>query len=260
MCGLSEVPVMPKSKVAFIPTGSELVPVGGTLPQGRAFETNGLALAGHLAEWGVEVSIIACIPDDPAAIADALRRAEASADIVVICAGSSKGEHDYTMEVLSEMGEAFCHETNHGPGKHTSAATIDDTPALGLSGPPAGFGITADWYLKPLVDQLLYGAPKPFPRVQATYAAPLRQKTQGKARGGFHGAGGPPPKDFFVICPVSLSWDQEQGLVATPLTGRPAPDLSRLDEADGYLELHPRLLHALRPGDTVGVELRYPYR
>ncbi len=260
MCDISEVPVIAKPKVAFIPTGSELVPVGGTLPSGHAFETNGLALAGRLEAWGAEPCIMGCVPDDPAAIKDALLLAQASSDIVVICAGSSKGEHDYTMEVLSEMGEVFCHETNHGPGKHTSAAVIDGTPVLGLSGPPAGFGITADWYLKPLVDQLLFGEAKPFPRIKATYATPLKQRTQGKARGGFHGAGGPPPEDFFVICPVSLSWDEEQGLVATPLTDGPAPDLSRLDEADGYLELHPRLLHALRPGDEVEVELRYPYR
>lgn len=164
------------------------------------------------------------------------------------------------MEVLADMGQVFCHETNHGPGKHTSAAVIGGTPVLGLSGPPAGFGITADWYLKPLVDQLLYGQPRQLPRVRARYVAPERQRSHGGARGGFHGAGGPPPEDFFVICPVSLRWDPDEGLLATPLTGGPSPDLSRLDEADGYLELHPRRLHQLQTGDEVEVELRLPYR
>ena len=67
-----------------------------------------------------------------------------------------------------------------------------------------------------------------------------------------------PGKDFFAIRPVRLSRTPE-GLVATPITGGPHPDLLKLDEADGYLEMHPFAYRDLEPGDEVTVELRYPY-
>lgn len=259
MCGVSEVSVVSRPRVAFIPTGSELVPIGGPLPEGKAYDSNSVLLEGKLRAWGANPVMFACVPDDPDGIRDALLRACAGADIVVICAGSSKGEHDYTMEVLEDVGEVICHETNHGPGLHTSASLVHRTAVLGLSGPPAGFEITADWYLKPLVDTYLYGSARPFDTVNACLAPPEKGPASGHgARGGFRG-NGMPPDDFFAIRPVRLS-SEDGMLVATPVAGGPHPDLGRLDEADGYLEAHPRTLHELHAGDTVSVELRYPYR
>lgn len=48
------------------------------------------------------------------------------------------------------------------------------------------------------------------------------------------------------------------GLVATPITGGLHPGLLKLDEADGYLEMHPFAYRDLNLGDEVNVELRYP--
>lgn len=260
MCGISELEVIVRPRVAFIPTGTELVPVGGPLPKGKAYECNGVLLEGKLRLWGADPVIMGCVPDDPALIADAIHRVAAASDIVTICGGSSKGEHDYTMEVLEELGCVFCHETNHGLGKHTSAAVVDGMPVLGLSGPPGGFEITADWYLKPLVDAYLLGYGKPFVKITAKIDMPEHPSTpSGKgARAGFRGFG-KPNDNFFVIRPVRLE-ERADGLHAIPVSGGPHPDLAKLDEADGYLELHPRKIHGLKPGDTVEIELRYPYR
>lgn len=259
MCGIAEASVICRPRVAFIPTGTELVPAGAPLPRGKAYECNGMLLAGKLRLWGAEPAIMGCVPDELSAITEALLRAAASSDIVVICGGSSKGEHDYTMEALEELGQVLCHETNHGPGKHTSAAVIGKTPVLGLSGPPGGFEITADWYLKPLVDAFLLGHPKPALKVKARLTAPEKNGTpHGKgARTGFRGFG-EAGSDFFAIRPVRVTL--EDGMpVAAPVTGGPHPDLVKLDEADGYLEVHPSQMRSLKPGDTVEIELRYPY-
>lgn len=269
MCGISEVEVASLPRVAFLPTGTELVPAGGPLPRGKAYECNGVLLEGKLRLWGAEPVMFGCIPDDPQQIARALQLACSTCDVVVICGGSSKGEHDYTMEVLQGLGEVLCHETNHGPGKHTSAAVVGGTPVLGLSGPPGGFEITADWYLKPLVDTYLYQEQHAFKRVSASLRRPQRAVAAtptgpavphpGKgARAGFRGFG-KPAENFFVIRPVHVQMEGGK-LVATPVTGGPHPDLVRLDEANGYVEMHPKKLHELHDGDEVEVELRYPYQ
>ena len=272
MCGYCDVDVVAKPRVAFIPTGDELVTPGNPLPAGKAYDSNGVLLEGKLLMWGAEPMVRDCIPDDWDAIKSAILSACDSADIVAINAGSSKGAKDFTMEILEEIGTVFCHETNHGPGRHTSASIVNGTPVLGLSGPPSGCEITADWYLKPLVDSYLYGRAIPFAREKATLGEAGQSASSHKAGGhsahkgtpnagdkpGKQGKGGGPGKDFFAIRPVKLEGTSDS-LIAIPVSDGPHPDLLKLDEADGYLEMHPRTLRALTPGDEVTVELRYPY-
>lgn len=270
MTGYTEVEVIVKPKVVFIPTGDELVEIGNPLPKGKAYETNGILLEGKLRLWGAEPEIYPCLPDDWDQIKAALLKACEEADIVSINAGSSKGSKDFTMEILEEIGTVFCHETNHGPGRHTSASVVNGTPVLGLSGPPSGCEITADWYLKPLVDSFLYGRVVEFTKVTAKMGITLAKpgaggpggpggKPQGGPGGGKPGTGGP-GKDFFAIRPMVLEVTP-QGYVATPVksAGMHA-NLMTLDTADGYLEKNPREISQLSEGDEVEIELRFPYR
>lgn len=291
MCGYSQVNVVAKPRVVFIPTGDELVSPGRELPAGKAYDSNGILLEGKLRLWGAEPVIYECIPDDWNAIREAILKACAEADIVAINAGSSKGAKDFTMEILEEIGEVICHETNHGPGRHTSASVVNGKPVLGLSGPPSGCEITADWYLKPLVDSFLYGHSIAFERVSAIMVgigkpegsrkAGNRGVANGSAAdhgassgpdgpdalanagapsgpGGPSGAGKGPGENFFAIRPVRLE-RTAGGVEAVPVSDDPHPDLLKLDEADGYLEMHPLAYRELKPGDEVTVELRYPY-
>ena len=269
MCGYSQVDVVKKPRVVFIPTGDELVSPGNELPIGKAYDSNGILLEGKLRLWGAEPVVYDCIPDDWDVIKAAILRACEEADIVAVNAGSSKGAKDFTMEILEEIGTVICHETNHGPGRHTSASMVGGTPVLGLSGPPSGCEITADWYLKPLVDSFLYGRVVPFEhaKVQLGEAEKVAGGHKMGAHSAFKGPGGSgkgkgsgtgPGKDFFAIRPVRLERTPE-GLKAVPITGGPHPDLLKLDEADGYLEMHPFVYRELSAGDEVTVELRYPY-
>ncbi|MGI6033608.1 MAG: molybdopterin molybdotransferase MoeA [Coriobacteriales bacterium] len=263
MCGYTDVEVIVKPRVVFIPTGDELVPMGQELPHGKSYETNGILLEQKMLLWGAEPVIYPCLPDDWDQIKAAIIKACGEADIVSINAGSSKGSKDFTMEILEEIGTVFCHETNHGPGHHTSASVVDGTPVLGLSGPPGGCEITADWYLKPLIDQYLYGAPVAFTTVTAQLTEPIAGHKPGGPAGrpdmlkGKKPAGGP-GKDFFAIKPVTLEFTSD-GIKATPVKGKGHLNLVQLDTADGYLEMNPRKFGELKPGSTVQIELRYPY-
>lgn len=258
MCGYTEVEVVAKPRVAFIPTGDELVEMGCELPAGKAYESNGILLEQKLRLWGAEPVIYPCLPDDWGQIKAAILDASEKADIVAINAGSSKGAKDFTMEILEEIGTVFCHETNHGPGHHTSASQVNGTPVLGISGPPTGCEITSDWYLKPLVDYFLYGHIVEFTTATATLAQPL---------GGGHGKSGKPggaprkkvSSDFFAIRPVKVAYGAD-GLTVEPIPGSKHHNLLQLDEADAYVEKNPAELAELEPGARIEVELRFPYR
>ena len=157
----AEVPVVAKPKVAFLPTGNELVPVGGEIPLGRNIETNSLLMKGKIEQWGGEALLYPITPDDPEAIEAALRKAAAEADIVVLNAGSSKGSDDWSLEILERIGEVLYHQTNHGPGHHSSCSVLDGTPVIGISGPPGGAAFTTDFYLRPAMQKFLGQEPQP---------------------------------------------------------------------------------------------------
>ena len=154
--GLTECEVLAKPKVVFIPTGNELVPPGAELGRGKNIESNSLVIKGKAMAWGGECKVYPIVPDKPDMIEDALHRACAEADIVVLNAGSSKGSDDWAMEILDKIGRVINHEVSHGPGHHSSYAVVDDTPIVGISGPALGATFTTDFYLKPVID-LWYG-------------------------------------------------------------------------------------------------------
>ncbi len=263
-CGYTEVEVVAKPRVVFIPTGDELVPMGTPLAEGKVYETNGILLESKLRLWGAEPCIYPCLPDDWDEIKAALLKAAGEADIVCINAGSSKGSKDFTMEILEEIGSVYCHETNHGPGHHTSASSIDGVPVLGLSGPPSGCEITADWYLKPLVDWFLFGCVHDFTTVRARLAEdlPRRGKPGGPGKGGKPGGPGKggkgPSPDFFAIKPVHVAFEGDE-YVLSAVEGGAHLSLAQADLANAYLEKNPAELAGLSAGDMVDVELRYPY-
>ena len=99
--------------------------------------------------------------DSPSAIEAAIREACAVADIVVLNAGSSKGSGDWACEVMESIGTMICHQTNHGPGHHSSYAMVDGVPIVGISGPSAGAAVTLGFYLRPLIRAALSLNPAP---------------------------------------------------------------------------------------------------
>lgn len=172
--GIREAAVLQKPKVAFLPTGDELVPLGtDPLPLGGSIESNSLMLASYLQEWGCEAIAFPIVRDEPAALQEAMQRALAEADFVLICAGSSKGTKDYTKSTLAGMGEMLVQELDHGPGKHCSLFIINNKPVMGLPGPPGGAELTARLYVQAAVRRLLA---QPIPRpytVEAELTKPV---------------------------------------------------------------------------------------
>ena len=259
---IAAVPVRCKPRVAFIPTGDELVAPGGAhVPVAKNIETNSLLVRGKVQAWGGQFIPFDVVPDDPDAIIDAVKRACAMADIVVLNAGSSKGSEDWSVEQLEEIGTILYHQTNHGPGHHSSAAVVDGTPVVGISGPPAGASFTLNFYLQPLMMKCLGLDPEPF-KVPVRLTAPFPAGHSTPAHDGkrsFAGEERPPEavdgSRFFKVRMVEVEMQEDGTLAGTPVAGKPGSPATANANALYMLESG-TTAPKLNAGDVIWVEMR----
>ena len=108
-CGHSSVRVARLPKVAILPTGSELVPVGQKVKAGDIIEFNSLVLAAQVNQWGGQAKRYPIIPDDFDAILSQVREAAEEFDLILLNAGSSAGSEDYSARVIETLGEVLVH-------------------------------------------------------------------------------------------------------------------------------------------------------
>jgi molybdenum cofactor synthesis domain-containing protein len=78
-----------------------IVTIGNELVSGDVENTNGSWLARRLAELGVEVALIAVLPDDIAEIAAFVREQAGTADIVLVTGGLGGTPDDITREAIA---------------------------------------------------------------------------------------------------------------------------------------------------------------
>ncbi len=243
MGGYTEVEVIARPRVAFIPTGNELVDASEEgVPEGKNVETNAVMACAKFEEWGAEPVRMPIVPDDPKKLLSAIRRAVKKADIVVMNAGSSKGSDDYTCELLDQEGRVLCHELNQGPGRHCSTAIVGETPVIGISGPPIGAEFTIDFLVKPFID-LYLNLPLDYPpRVWARMTDEFPTS----------------PRPVNIVRRVVLERDENDHFIAHALEMEEAPALRECDKANALIVVETDS-YGWRYGDYMPVELRAPY-
>jgi molybdenum cofactor synthesis domain-containing protein len=242
MGGHAAVDVVRRPRVVFIPTGNELVDPAPQIPRGKNIESNGAMICAKLQSWGAEATRHAIVPDDPEQIRAVLKESAAGYDVVVINAGSSKGSDDFTCEILEHEGEVLFHEVSQGPGKHCSFSMLDGTPVIGISGPPVGAEFTADFFVKPFVDAFLGRDMSWPPTVQAVMLDDNPMQ----------------PRRSSVVKRVAVRRDEYGRFVAQSVYLSERPVLRCCDEANGLVTVD-KDSYGWQAGDTVEVELRFPY-
>ena len=198
--GVTEIPVVRKPRVAFLPTGSELVPVGAKLQRGKNYDTNSLMAQTLLRQMGAEPVMHEIVPDDPDRIREAFEDLLSRADIVLLNAGTSKGSEDYCARLLAERGETLFHGAAAVPGRPMSMAVADGKAVVNLSGPTVGCLHSFYWAVRPIICRAL-GIPVPAPRtVRAVLTGPV--STQ---------------KELSKMCLFRIERDGTGGYTAEPL-------------------------------------------
>ena len=115
-CGHSKVRVQRRPRVAILPTGSELVPVGEPVQAGDIIEYNSLVMAAQVNAWGGEARRFPITVDDKDRISEQVSAAAREHDLVLLLAGSSAGSEDFSAQVVESLGEMLVHGVAVRPG------------------------------------------------------------------------------------------------------------------------------------------------
>lgn len=161
MGGVTQIEVYKKPRVAFLPTGSELVPLGAPVGRGNIIDSNSLLARHLLLEMGAEPVCMPIVKDDPKAIFAALEQALQTADIVLLNGGSSKGDEDFNARLLAEKGSVLFHGIAAAPGKPMCIALIGGKLVINIPGSSLAVLYAMEWCVSAAVCRILC---KPLPK------------------------------------------------------------------------------------------------
>jgi len=236
--GHTEIPVVAPPTVGIIPTGSELIEPGDPAKPGQIIEFNSRITGAFVEEWGGKPKRLPRVVDDLKPITRALAKAIKNHDIVIIIAGSSAGEHDFTVRALESQGEILVHGIDVMPGKPAILAVINGKPVIGLPGYPVSAVVICQQVLRKLIAHYL-GRPAEEPQ---KIRAVLPRKVPSRLG-----------LEEFVRVNLGRVGDK---IVATPI-GRGAGVITTMVKADGVLRI-PALDEGLNAGQEVTIELLRP--
>jgi len=241
-CGHTQVQVARKPRVAVLPTGTELVPVGFPPRPGDIIEYNSLVLAAQVRQWGGEATRFPITPDDYAAIRARVLEAAATHDLVLLNAGSSAGSEDFSARIVAELGRLLVHGIAVRPGHPVILGMLKlegrTVPIIGVPGYPVSAALTGEIFVEPLLARWL-GRTVPQP---PTLKARLTRKLASPA--------GDDDYVRVVVGKVGETW------LAAPMA-RGAGVITSLVRADGIV-IVPRGLQGYEANAEVTVRLYRP--
>jgi molybdenum cofactor synthesis domain-containing protein len=219
-CGIAELSVASKPRVAVLSTGDELVQPGEPLRPAEIYDTNGAIVTAAINENGGEAHFLGAIPDDEATLEAAMRKALADSDMLVLSGGTSKGAGDVSHRIIGRLGKPgiIAHGVALKPGKPLCLAVCDGKPVVILPGFPTSAMFTFHDMIVPVLRQMAGLPPRSDAKVSAK--VPVRIASElGRTE--------------FVM--VSLI-EGADGLIAYP-TGKGSGAITSFAQADGFLKI-----------------------
>jgi molybdopterin molybdotransferase len=140
--GLTHVNVRRRVRVALFSTGDELVEPGGVKRAAQLFDSNRIMLNSMLRRIGCVVTDLGIRRDDRERIAQVLRSAARSHDLILSSGGVSTGEGDYVKSAVENVGTLVFWRIAMKPGRPVAMGVIDGTPFVGLPGNPVASFVT----------------------------------------------------------------------------------------------------------------------
>jgi putative molybdopterin biosynthesis protein len=150
-----------RPRVAVIPSGDELVPVGVNPAKGEIIEFNSIVLAGQVQAWGGIAKRYPIVKDTLGDVVSILQEAARESDLVLINAGSSAGSEDFTSQAVENCGELLVHGVAVRPGHPVILGMIHlrgenqahgrRVPVIGIPGFPVSAALTGEIFVEPLL-------------------------------------------------------------------------------------------------------------
>ena len=244
-CGLAQIDVVKRPKVAVLSTGNELVPLGQPLRPAGVYDSNGAIIAAAVVEAGGTPVAFGAFADDERTLERAVRDALSACDIVVLSGGTSKGAGDLSHNVVSKLGKPgiIVHGVALKPGKPLCLGVVGKKPVVVLPGFPTSAIFTFHTFIAPVIRSLA-GLP---PAAAETVSArvPVRISSElGR-------------QEFALVALVR----GEDGTIAFP-TAKGSGSVTSFSQADGFISID--ALASALDADTettvtlIGNEIRAP--
>jgi len=208
------------------------------LSYGKIMDSNSRMFAAMVEKWGGEASRFSPTEDNYHKLSETIKKAVQENDIVVINAGSSTGTKDFTASIIGDMGEVLSHGVALKPGKPTILAVVQGKPVLGIPGYPVSAFISAETFLKPLIENYLLQKKQNRSEIKAVLSRSIPSSLKHRE-----------------IVRVTLGFIDGK-LIATPLSRGAGVSMS-LVKADALLEI-PRNYEGYQKGEEVEVTLLRP--
>jgi molybdenum cofactor synthesis domain-containing protein len=219
-CGIAQVSVARRPRVAVISTGDELVQPGQPLRPAEIYDTNGAIVAAAVSENGGEAVFLGAIADDEEQLEATMRKALETCDMLVLSGGTSKGAGDVSHRIIARLGKPgiIAHGVALKPGKPLCLAVCDGKPVVILPGFPTSAMFTFHDMIVPVLRRMA-GLP-PRSDAKVTAKVPVRIASElGRTE--------------FVM--VSLV-EGDRGLIAYP-SGKGSGAITSFAQADGFLKI-----------------------
>jgi molybdopterin molybdotransferase len=231
--GIQHVSVVAPPSVGIIITGNEIKEVGQPLEHGEIYNANGPLLTTYLQQEGIEAIECIRVEDNPDMVRQAITKALAIHDLILLSGGISVGDYDFVKEGLEQAGvQELFYKIKQKPGKPLYAGIKDKQMVFALPGNPASVITCFNQYVKPSIRQWMGKKPGWEPSLWLPLNSPVKKN---------------PNLTFFL----KIKTHSEEVEI---LQGQESFNLIAFSIADGFAEI-PEGVEAMEKGEKVGVYL-----
>lgn len=220
--GTAKAKVYVIPRVAVISTGAEVAELGGKLPPGKIYDINAYSLSTAVRESGGKPVCLGVFPDNKAELQKVLKQALAAVDMVITSGGVSVGPKDVipcTLDLLGKPGVILCGIAIK-PGKPTTVASIDGKLVFSLPGHPTSALTVFHLLARPIIRSMAGIGLEEVSEVRAMAAMRMF-----------------PAKGRRTFVMVKLKCDDENRLIAEPVSIGLSGAITTLAKADGFVEI-----------------------
>ncbi len=237
--GASQVAVWKRPRIAILSTGDEIIPPGEPMRPGCVYDSNARMLADAVRELGATAHVHPIVPDDAAQLATAVRHALATADLLLLSGGTSKGAGDLSYHVVRDLTPGILvHGVALKPGKPICLAAHGTTPVVVLPGFPTSAIFTFHEFVAPVIRRLAGRSPQRRSSVSAQMAVQVNSQ-EGRTE--------------YLLVGLVHAIAKEARLIAFPL-GKGSGSVTTFSRAEGFVTID-RHVEILSAGQRVDVQL-----